>query len=653
MYRFWRVSRLEVWMFLGSISMVYQNVLFSSSLNDEGMALLRFKERVVNDPFGAILNWNENIGEADPCSWSGVDCAEGNVVSLNLKDLCLEGTLAPEIGHLSRIKSIVLRNNSFYGIIPKDIGELKELEMLDLGYNNFSGPLPSKLGHNILILLLDNNELFFHTSSELKETIVVSEVQMDKNHLENTVKESSYDGKLEASSTSMENGKASPYMTIRHIWQPEDPVHWRELVENTSHVSHRNSPPPSPTASGSSSSKDPPPSSNHSSHSPQTARKPSPVAPPPSASAPAVSLAEKHKSSKNLVVIVPAVIGGLAVLSFIICGLLWKSKKIVMVGPWTTGLSGQLQKAFIAGVRKLNRSELEIACEDFSNVICTSSVGTIYKGTLSSGTEIAVMSYAVSSSKDWSTNLETRFRKKIDTFSQVNHKNFVNLLGFCEEEEPFARMMVFEYAPNGTLFEHLHIKEAEHFDWGMRLRIAMGMAYCLEHMHQLNPPIAHGNINSSSVNLSEDYAAKISDFGFSDETIAGFSTTTINNSNTSATLEDDVYAFGIVLLEMMTGQIPHFVCNGSLEDGSSQHLLGQKPVEEIMDPMLRYFDPQQAEMIGELIRCCVHPAPQHRPTMREIAARLRDITGMSSAEVAPKLNPLWWAHLELQSVNGG
>lgn len=45
---------------------------------------------------------------------------------------------------------------------------------------------------------------------------------------------------------------------------------------------------------------------------------------------------------------------------------------------------------------------------------------------------------------------------QIDTLSKVNHKNFVNLLGYCEEEEPFTRMMVCEYAPNGTLFEHLH-----------------------------------------------------------------------------------------------------------------------------------------------------------------------------------------------------
>lgn len=71
--------------------------------------------------------------------------------------------------------------------------------------------------------------------------------------------------------------------------------------------------------------------------------------------------------------------------------------------------------AHVAGVPKLKRSELELACEDFSNVVGTSSIGTIYKGTLSSGVEIAVVSVAVKSADDWSKNLEANFRKKAIT----------------------------------------------------------------------------------------------------------------------------------------------------------------------------------------------------------------------------------------------
>lgn len=144
---------------------------------------------------------------------------------------------------------------------------------------------------------------------------------------------------------------------------------------------------------------------------------------------------------------------------------------------------------------KLNRPELETACEDFSNIIDNFDDYTIYKGTLSSGVEIAVVSTNVPSSKEWSKNTQMFYRKRISTLCRVNHKNFINLIGFCEEEEPFTRMMVFEYAPNGSLFEHLHVKEDEHLDWNARTRIIMGIAYCLQYMHHdLNPPVFHSNL---------------------------------------------------------------------------------------------------------------------------------------------------------------
>ncbi|PKI39535.1 hypothetical protein CRG98_040005 [Punica granatum] len=97
----------------------------------------------------------------------------------------LSGTLAPEIGNLAHIKSIILRNNTFSGFIPEGIGELKELEVLDLGYNNFSGPLPYKLGNNLSlsILLLDNNVLLTALSPEVYEFKIISEAQVDESLL--------------------------------------------------------------------------------------------------------------------------------------------------------------------------------------------------------------------------------------------------------------------------------------------------------------------------------------------------------------------------------------------------------------------------------------------------------------------------------------
>jgi serine/threonine protein kinase len=139
----------------------------------------------------------------------------------------------------------------------------------------------------------------------------------------------------------------------------------------------------------------------------------------------------------------------------------------------------------VVGVPSLGRAELQTACEDFINVIGSSSECTLYKGTLSSGVEIAVVSTSAASANEWSDRSEQQFKSKviiihfvasvhyclcttyyiaehlpvlfqISVLSRVNHKNLMNLLGYCTCEEPFTRMMVFEYAPCGSLFEHLH-----------------------------------------------------------------------------------------------------------------------------------------------------------------------------------------------------
>ncbi|XVF05783.1 hypothetical protein REPUB_Repub05bG0202200 [Reevesia pubescens] len=678
------------------LSLFNQNTSLSSSLNTEGLALLRFRERVVSDPFGALSNWKENYGEIDPCSWFGVECSDGKVVLLNLKDLCLVGNLGPEIGKLEFLKSIILRNNSFSGSIPNEIGELKQLEVLDLGYNNFSGPFPSDFGDNLSLttLLLDNNEFLDSLTPELYEVKMLSEFQVDKNQLSNAATRPSCKSRgfprniaqpgdvahgrrllqvVDPSNALKANERdsqlsPSPSFAPNHLSSPsESPFSPPSMSPSPSALSPSVSPMGSPFLSPSAS-----PSSIFLPPSPSPALASTPASQPPvdppvfisepplrvptdsPASTPSQIADESSYSKHHLVLILVGSIGGsLFVLISVLGFIFFRSSKVVTVKPWATGLSGQLQKAFVTGVPKLKRSELEAACEDFSNIIGTFSDGTVYKGTLSSGVEIAVTSSTVVATReDWSKNLETQFRKKIDTLSKVNHKNFVNLIGYCEENVPFTRMMVFEYAPNGTLFEHLHIQEAEHLDWGMRLRIAMGIAYCLEHMHQLTPPIAHRNLQSCSVYLTEDYAAKISDFSFLNNATAakvGSATMELLESP-SADAESNVYNFGVILFEMVTGRIPYSVDNGSLADWASDYLKRDQPLKEMVDPILQSFQEDELEKLFEVIKTCVHPDPKERPTMKEITAKLKEITAMGPDGATPKLSPLWWAELEILST---
>nr|AMM43034.1 LRR-RLK [Vernicia montana] len=636
--RNWKFSRFGVLL----LFLHYQNLILCWSLNDEGLALLKFKERIVSDPYDALKNWNDLDGVVNPCFWSGIECSDGKVVILNLKDLCLGGALAPDLRNLVYIKSIVLRNNSFSGIIPEGLGELKELEVLDFGYNNFSGPLPPDLGNNLslTILLLDNNELLGNLSPEILQLKMLSEIQVDENQLSSTAKGSSCN-KKSVTWNILQTENAINRRQLQEASAPHESRYYRGLAPRLPNISVPQPSVPSnffPNVNTSSPS--PPRESNAPSPSPNGSSSNTPLAlTPPS-----------NSSSKKHVAIIAGAIGGVALLVISIISIYVCQINKATVKPWATGLSGQLQKAFVTGVPKLKRSELEAGCEDFSNVIGSSPIGTLYKGTLSSGVEIAVAKVAITSSKDWPKNLEVQFRKKIETLSKINHKNFVNLLGYCEEEEPFTRMLVFEYAPNGTLFEHLHIKESEHLDWGMRLRIAMGMAYCLEHMHQLNPPTTHSNLNSSAISLTEDYAAKISDFSFSNVVTATEAEATKKFLDTpTARPESNVYSFGVLLFEMVTGRVPYSVDNDSLEDWASYYLRGDQSLKNMVDPTLDSFEEEKLEKIGEVIKSCVHPDPKQRTEMREVTAILREITGITPDGAIPKLNPLWWAELEILS----
>lgn len=316
------------------------------------------------------------------------------------------------------------------------------------------------------------------------------------------------------------------------------------------------------------------------------------------------------------------------------------------VRPWATGLSGQLQKAFITGVPSLKRSELETACEDFSNIIGSTSSCMLYKGTLSSGVEIAVASSLVTSAKDWSKESESQYRKKITSLSRVSHKNFMNLLGYCEEEHPFTRAMVFEYAPNGTLFEHLHIREAEKLDWMARLRISMGIAYCLEHMHQLKTPVVPRNFDSTTIYLTDDFAAKVSDLEFWNDTKGHNSA---NNNMSSSDMEDIVRKYGIVLLEILTGRVPCSEEVGPLENWASRYFEGKMHLEELIDPSIGSFPEDSARALCEVVRSCIDQDAKKRPHMAEVASRMREITTLGPDGATPKVSPLWWAELEIMS----
>uniref|UniRef100_M0ZUA4 Receptor protein kinase n=1 Tax=Solanum tuberosum TaxID=4113 RepID=M0ZUA4_SOLTU len=502
-----------------------------SSLNSEGL-----RSKVDCDPYGILANWN--LDHCDPCMWFGVQCLAGKVQMLDLHGNSLEGTLAPELGNLTHLRSMLIRNNNLEGKIPFEIGKLRLLSKLQ-----FDEALTPAAGGTCCL-----NRKFAHCIC---------------------------------------HGSLIPLKTVDSFIRPLKGT----LVRYFTLFSRQ-------LGSGSLDN-------------------------------------QIGYSSDNL----PTVF------------LVYRSRAAKPIGPWKTGLSGQLQKAFVIGVPKLNRSELETACEDFSNIISSHDAYIIYKGTLSSGVEIVVASTTLTSLEDWSESSEIAFRKKIDTLSRVNHKNFVNLIGYCKEDEPFTRMMVFDYAPNGTLSVHLH--ETDPLEWSARMRAIMGTAYCLQYMHDLNPPVPHSSLDSNAIFLTDDYAAKITEIGFWSELIAKSkdSRDDLENSELSALadLETNIYSFGILLLEIISGKSPYSEEQGSLLNWAEQYLKDKMNVSSLVDPTLKSFKNNELMAIYVVIEECLQENIRKRPTITEVIAKLREAIDISPDAAVPRLSPLWWAELELLS----
>ncbi|XP_006645618.1 protein MALE DISCOVERER 2 isoform X2 [Oryza brachyantha] len=635
-----------------------------ATLNGEGMALLELRERVEADPHGAFRDWNPT--DATPCGWSGVQCFDGKVEILNLTGRELVGTLAPEIGGLQLLKSLLLPKNNFRGQIPKEFRGLTALEVLDLSSNNLDGTIPEELRAMPLLkqLSLHDNHIQDGISSLNTQGIAYEQAGCLSRKLGCWVEFkdwTSFSGLREKYSTNLAS-LSEPHI-IQNLQSFASAMRRRLLSEagNLPALSGNDAKSPGPENSeetqraidvlslGSGSFSAFPNSDGEVLESTLNADA---VAVQSVAANQSTGEVSSAKYSKWLYfMILPAAI---LLISLIVAPiLLCRKQGRAPIGPWKTGLSGPLQKALITGVPKLNRPELEAACEDFSNIINTFPSCTVFKGTLSSGVEISVVSTAVSSIKDWPRSSETCFKKKIDTLSRVNHKNFINLLGYCLENQPFMRMMVFEYAPNGTLSEHLHLKEFEHLDWAARMRIIMGVSYCLQYMHhELNPPVAINDMRSDTIFMTDDYAAKVADVSVWKEVATKAKAAkeeSRSRSESPPDLASNVYCFGALLIEIISGRLPEADDQESMCNWAAEYLNG-KNYSKLVDESLKDHNAKELEAVCEVIQQCIDPDSNQRPTIRDVIRKLRPVLNISPEAATPRLSPLWWAELEILSA---
>lgn len=259
-------------------------------------------------------------------------------------------------------------------------------------------------------------------------------------------------------------------------------------------------------------------------------------------------------------------------------------------------------------------SELKDATNGFKefNELGRGSYGFVYKAVLPDGRQVAVK--RANAATIIHTN-SREFEMELEILCSVRHSNIVNLLGYCAEMG--ERILVYELMPHGTLNDHLH-GGLSPVSWNLRLKIAMQAAKGIEYLHkEVSPPIVHRDVKSSNILLDADWGARIADFGL----------LTPNEKDLNGDVHMDVYNFGIVLLEILSGRkaydrdcTPPSIVDWALP------LIRQGKAAVIID---RYVAlPRNVEpllKLAEIAEQALRENPAERPDMSQLALLLEQL----------------------------
>ncbi|GAB2214801.1 hypothetical protein Droror1_Dr00019165 [Drosera rotundifolia] len=296
-------------------------------------------------------------------------------------------------------------------------------------------------------------------------------------------------------------------------------------------------------------------------------------------------------------------------------------------------------------------ADLVAATRNFSSEqkIGSGSFGKVYRGILADGREVAIKREVGSGKRKKSAHSENAFDSELALLSRVHHKHLVSLVGFCQEQD--ERLIVYNYMSNGSLHDHLHnigIESSVVSSWKMRIKIALDAARGIEYLHNYAvPPIIHRDIKSSNILLDSDWTAKVSDLGLSlmrpesdqedeEEHMESKAVGTVGYIDPEyyilrvLTTKSDVYGFGVVLLELLTGKKAVFKNSkstsnptGVVEYAGPSILAGEawKVLDKRVGQPLQH-ECEAMEVVAYVALRCVNLEGKLRPGMTEVVATL-------------------------------
>ncbi|CAA2976930.1 NSP-INTERACTING KINASE 2-like [Olea europaea subsp. europaea] len=543
-------------------------LLTPNGVNFEVQALMDIKYSL-NDPHG-VLNWDVNA--VDPCSWSMVGCSRDNlVISLAIPSQGLSGKLSRSIGNLTHLQSVLLQDNRISGPIPHELGRLQKLQTLDLSDNSLHGEISSSLAQmkSLQYLRLNNNSLTGAIPLSLGNLTQLTFLDLSFNNLSGPV----------------------PRLLAKTFNVLGNP-----LICATGKEPACNGTAPIPLSF-------------------------------------ALNNSQRRPNSHKVALAFGSSLGCICLLIIGFGFLLW----------WRHKHNQQIffdineqhhEEICLGNLRKFQFRELQIATNNFSskNILGKGGFGNVYKGCFQDGTVVAVKRL-----KDGNNNGgEIQFQTEIEMISLAVHRNLLKLYGFCLT--PTEKLLIYPYMSNGSVASRL--KATPPLDWGTRKRVALGAARGLLYLHeQCDPKIIHRDVKAANILLDDYYEAVVGDFGLAklldhrDSHVTTAVRGTVGHiapeylSTGQSSEKTDVFGFGILLLELITGQ-------RALEFGKQANQKGamlewvkkihqEKKLDVLVDKDLKNnYDRIELEEMVQVALLCTQYIPSHRPKMSEVVRML-------------------------------
>ncbi|XP_061352977.1 receptor protein-tyrosine kinase CEPR1 [Gastrolobium bilobum] len=540
-----------------------------------------------------------------------------HVSIIDLSNNNLTGPIPEISGNARNLSELFLQKNMISGVIPPTISRAINLVKIDFSYNFLSGPIPSEIGNlrRLNLLMLQENKLNSSIPTSLSSLESLNLLDLSNNLLTGSIPESL--------SVLLPNSINFSHNLLSGPIPPK-------LIKGGLVESFSGNPGlcVQPTYANSS---DP--------------------------SFPTCSIAHKSKRINTIWV------AGVSVVLIFIGAVLFLKRRCSKETAAVKHEDTQPSSFFSYDVKSFHRISFDqreiIESLVEKNIIGHGGSGTVYKIDLKSGDTVAVKRLWSRKSKDSAPEdrmfVDKALKAEVETLGSIRHKNIVKL--YCCFSSLECSLLVYEYMPNGTLWDSLH-KGWVHLDWPTRYKIALGIAQGLAYLHHdLVLPIIHRDIKSTNILLDVDYHPKVADFGIAKvlQARGGKDSTTTVIAGTygylapeyayspRATTKGDVYSFGVILLELLTGKKPvesEFGENRNIVFWVSNKVEGKegaRPSDLFYPRSSPIFKDDMIKVLRIAIRC-TYKAPSSRPTMKEVVQLLIEAEprGSDSCELLTK-----------------